>query len=115
MAGGVIFGVVSQLLAPVLESELASLVAMLVAMIYWRRLGSILQQHLTTRTPGNSELQSGIAAANALIRQYHRGQQKRGRLLRFWNAGLLQCFLGMTLVLVLYVLIENNIISLLGL
>lgn len=78
-----------------------AVVAMLLTFFLWRRVGSWLQQHVTTRPASLEQLESGIAAAKELLKRY----QERPATLpprlttRIWQMGLLQVLAGWMAVL----------------
>jgi hypothetical protein len=66
---------------------------------FWRRLGSWLQQHVTTQPANAAQLNSGIAAAEQLLQRYAARAGERLTLpRRLWNMGMAQVFLGYLLV-----------------
>jgi hypothetical protein len=77
----------------------------LVALLYWRSLGSWAQKNLTTRPAKLSEIESGIKAAQGLLKQSdERSTVTPTRLhpllyplLRLWRMGILQIASGFAL------------------
>lgn len=58
---------------------------------YWRRVGAWLQTHFTTRPPTRAQLHSGMAAAQAVLRQYAQHPHgSPGIWQRLWFSGLVQ-------------------------
>jgi hypothetical protein len=75
------------------------LVAMIVTVVFWRRVGSWLQQWVTTRPATPDQIESGIAAGRQLMERYQKGVPSGGVWRRVWNMGLLQVMSGWALVL----------------
>lgn len=89
------------LLQPLLRgiAELNPLAALLLTAFFWRRLGSWLQQHVTTQRANAAQLDSGIAAAEELLQRYAARAGERLTLpRRLWNMGMVQVFAGYLLV-----------------
>ncbi|MBK8190693.1 MAG: DUF1385 domain-containing protein [Vampirovibrionales bacterium] len=64
-------------------------------MRYWRTAGLWLQRYFTTRAPSDAQIQSGIRAAQAVLRQYE--SQPHGPTplwRRLWGSGLPQALAG---------------------
>ncbi len=100
MAMGFTFGILLSLFRaiPGLGDE-AILPAALITRLAWRRVGTFMQAHFTTRPASAKQLQSGIAAAESLLAQYEQSAPGRVKLARrVWNMGLIQVALGMTAV-----------------
>lgn len=74
------------------------LLPLVAAVILWRKLGLFAQDYFTTRPATQRQLESGIAAAEALL-QRHRAQlgAVAPLWLRIWNRGLLQVAGGILL------------------
>ena len=71
--------------------------AFIVTILFWRKLGHFVQEHLTTRTATRRQIESGIAAAKELLGKYRENPQaaESSRLLqRVWNMGIVQTLLG---------------------
>jgi hypothetical protein len=80
------------------DFEIRVVVAMLTTLFFWRPLGSLAQQYVTTKKPNPKQLQSGIKAANELIERYATAHVSTASIpLRIWNSGLLQVMAGSTL------------------
>jgi uncharacterized protein YqhQ len=89
------------LLQPLLRgiAELNPLAALLLTAFFWRRLGSWLQQHVTTRPANAAQLDSGIVAAEQLLQRYAaRAGERLTFPRRLWNMGMVQVFAGYLLV-----------------
>jgi hypothetical protein len=70
-------------------------VAALVTVFFWRRIGSVLQQFVTTRRPSDKQLESGIRAGNMLLERYAKaGSTMPSTLQRIWHSGILQVISG---------------------
>jgi hypothetical protein len=88
-------------LQPVLRgiAELNPLAALLLTAFLWRRLGSWLQQHVTTQPANPAQLKSGIVAAEQLLERYASRAGERLTLpRRLWNMGMAQVFTGYLVV-----------------
>jgi uncharacterized protein YqhQ len=85
---------------PVLEYRL--IVAAIVTAFLWRRIGSILQQFVTTKRPSDKQLESGIKAAKMLLDRYAKAHSAFPSVpQRIWNSGMLQVMSGALLVFLL--------------
>ncbi|CAN5377302.1 hypothetical protein BH11ARM2_BH11ARM2_02910 [soil metagenome] len=77
------------------SDELRFLAAVLVTLIFWRPLGSFLQQFFTTRPPTDRQLASGIRAGEDLLEAHARSARAKGSVaVRIWNSGMLQVMAG---------------------
>lgn len=93
------------------STELRVLAAAFATMWFWRPLGSMAQQYITTKKPNERQLRSGIRAANELIESYSTAHfSNRSTWVRIWNTGVFQVMGGgvitMTAIKVLSVLIH---------
>jgi CBS domain-containing protein len=100
IAAALIFGVISQI-APMLHLGLdmtdGAVIGAIAALYGWRSLGSMIQQYITTRTPSEKQLASGIAAAKELEKKYQSTFPRRPSILRrIWCMGIPQTLLGVT-------------------
>lgn len=102
VAGLLLFYVTGSALSRSLESE-AYLIGAFVAFLWWRPVGSFLQQYATTRPASDKEIASGIRAAHdlfaALDSPLATAAPKpvspiQAKFRRIWQAGFLQIFLG---------------------
>ncbi|MES2459230.1 MAG: DUF1385 domain-containing protein [Armatimonadota bacterium] len=83
-----------------LPGGLNLLAAGLAALLYWRSLGSWLQQHVTTRPATDGQLQSAISAAREVLARHSAAPDAPMRpLARLWRMGLPQILLGFGTVL----------------
>lgn len=77
----------------------SDVLAAAITLFLWRRFGTLLQQWFTTRAPSVRQTASGIAAGDALLRQYTAAAPARVRpLRRLWCMGLVQSLIGMLLM-----------------
>jgi len=78
------------------NSQLSVLLAMIVVMIGWRMVGGWLQYFVTTRSPSEKQIESGLAAGRELLDRYlgDPGRQYYG-LRRVWRMGFIQTACGM--------------------
>jgi hypothetical protein len=82
------------------RQEFGVLIAVAVFLLTWRRVGSAMQQYLTTRPASDAEIRSGIRAGEELLREYQGSASRRHtRWLRIWNMGICQVLLGYGIVL----------------
>lgn len=78
------------------------LVAALVTLFLWRPLGSLLQQHVTTRKPSEAQLKGAIHAAEQLCERYASARISTPSIpIRIWNSGLLHVISGSVLMTLL--------------
>lgn len=77
-------------------SDLAVLLAMAVVIFGWRSVGAWLQYLVTTKTPSERQLASGIAAGKQIMERFQErpGYQAVG-FERIWNLGFLQTLAGL--------------------
>jgi len=82
-------------LGGVTEAPILSAIATL---FLWRPIGTFLQERFTTRPADERELESGIAAGNALLVKYLEERPIRPSLARrIWCSGMLQVMMGFAL------------------
>ncbi len=87
--------------------ETAVIVAVMGTFFFWRRLGAVAQQYVTTRPASRKQLESGIRAAEQLIEQYRQGPRVPLTLpRRIWNMGLIQVLAGWTVIFGLWALLS---------
>lgn len=97
VAGGTLFWTVGAGLEPWL-GEFAYLVSGLLALTYWRRFGSWLQEHMTTRPATDTQLESGIRAAREVLDRYQSlAYTPVSPLGRLWRMGFLQILMGFSI------------------
>ena len=102
MAAGLIFTTLMTLCTAIPGLGAAYLVPALITLFTWRRVGTFLQQHLTTRPASERELRSGIAAGEELLDKYYRSAPARVKFSRrIWCLGILQVLIGSSAVLTL--------------
>lgn len=83
---------------PILEIRL--LVALALAFIFWRKVGNLMQFFVTTKSPSDPQLQSGIRAGEQLLERYALGTvviPSIGK--RLWSSGIFHVFAGLLLSL----------------
>lgn len=89
-------------------ADLACLVGVLLILFAWRRLGSVVQQYVTTRPATDAQLRNGIRAGEELMQRFQAsGEIRPSRLLRFWNMGLCQIMAGYAILLSLLFIIDR--------
>lgn len=82
------------------DALVGAAIGAMLALRNWRRLGSWLQEHVTTRAPRAHQLRQAIEAGRELRRKYAAsgcGSEPRWR--RLWNSGVPQIALGVFLAL----------------
>jgi CBS domain-containing protein len=85
---------------PGLDAETAVLLALFSTFFFWRRIGGLLQQHVTTGPASPRQLQSGIKAGQELMDRFQeRPTVRRKAFHRIWNMGLIQVISGSLLVI----------------
>lgn len=101
LAGGLIFGVISQivpLLGWGMDMSDGAVIGALAAFFGWRKFGAFIQQNFTTRPPTEKQLASGIQAAQDLELKYLQASPRKPHFLRrIWCMGMPQTILGATL------------------
>lgn len=104
LAGAMIF----MLITSQFGSDMAVLVAMVVLVIGWKTVGNWKQAFFTTKTPSESQLRSGIAAGQQILKRFHErpGYQAYG-FKRVWNMGFLQAAAGMGTVMTCVYMLEK--------
>jgi CBS domain-containing protein len=79
--------------------EVRLMVAFFATMLLWRRIGSLLQEFVTTRPANEKQLRSGIQAAQQLLDHYARSRVATPSIpQRLWNSGILQVMIGSALM-----------------
>ncbi|MBC7805357.1 MAG: DUF1385 domain-containing protein [Akkermansiaceae bacterium] len=103
VAGLLLFYIIGTAFAGSLGAELSYLVGAFAAFLWWRPVGSFLQQHATTRPASDKEIESGIRAArdlfDALDSPVSSAVSKpvsplQAKVRRIWQAGFVQIFMG---------------------
>lgn len=83
-----------------LPGGLNLLAAGLAALLYWRSLGSWLQQHVTTRAASDSQIESAIFAAREVLARHSSAPDAASPpLTRLWRMGLPQILIGFSTVI----------------
>jgi hypothetical protein len=113
VAGLLLFYITGTALGDSLGAE-AYLIGAFVAFLWWRPVGSFLQQYATTRPASDKEIDSGIRAAKDLFDALdsplanaapRSASPIQAKFRRIWQAGFLQIFLGSGAAMVLLLLI----------
>ena len=103
VAGVLLFYLIGTALAGWLTDGTSYLVGAFAAFLWWRPLGSFLQQYATTRPASDKQIESGIRAAKDLFAALDTPITQAGvlpmpayrvRFTRIWQAGFLQIFIG---------------------
>ncbi len=89
-----------------LPGGLNTLLAGMAAFLYWRSLGSWLQQYVTTRPATDKQIESAISAARQVLLRHSASPDAPTRPLgRLWRMGLPQIMLGFASVIALTALL----------
>lgn len=93
-AAALIFITVSSI--PIPDSQmLPYLLGGIAAAAFYKKLGSFLQQYLTTRTPNEKQLKMGISAGKDLLEKYQKGDWKAPNIWRrILTSGIAQILIG---------------------
>lgn len=77
-------------------SDVGVILALAVVILGWRTAGGWLQYYVTTKTPSDKQLRSGIAAGEQIMERYQErpGYQATG-FERIWKLGFLQTLAGL--------------------
>ena len=98
LAGGILVMLMSTQLARVnMPAVLLFVVwSALLIVLFWRRAGGWIQEHLTTRRASAQEIDSGIRAGNQLMERHlqHGSLAPVPPLQRVWKMGLVQVIIG---------------------
>ncbi len=90
------------------SGEIAVMIAIAVVMLGRNAIGSWMQRVFTTKEPSDSQLASGIAAGNELLKSFMaRPNDVLTGMPRIWKMGFLQSAAGMTTVLAVVYVIER--------
>lgn len=82
------------------DEPIRFLAAVFVTLFFWRPLGSLAQQYVTTKKPNQRQIRSGIKAATDLIEKYSTARYSTGGIpIRIWNSGILHVMAGGALTL----------------
>lgn len=75
--------------------ELRFVLAAIVTFLLWRRLGSLVQLYVTTKPPKDTQIRSGLRAANELLDRYATSPISEASIpARLWRMGMLQVMAG---------------------
>ena len=96
MAGFLVFCASIGLFIPMLgDVKEAALLSAIITLIFWRRLGTFIQQYFTTRPANKTQIASGIKAGEELMDRFAKHVDRDVRLpMRLWRMGLAQVFMG---------------------
>lgn len=75
------------------------ILALVATILFWRRLGGLVQYWITTRPPSDRQIELGIRSGKELLEKH--SQSKRVQVsvpLRIWNSGLFHVMAGSLLV-----------------
>ncbi|MGI6296176.1 MAG: DUF1385 domain-containing protein [Armatimonadota bacterium] len=90
------------------SGEIAVMLAIAVVLLGRNAIGSWMQRVFTTKEPSDSQLASGIAAGNELLKRFmSRPNEVLTGFPRIWKMGFLQSAAGMTTVLAVVYVIER--------
>lgn len=89
------------------DPEIRLLGALVATLIFWRPIGSFVQQWFTTKEPNDKQLDMGIRSGEELLKKYSTGQGGRTSFFwRIWNTGLIHVMTGAALVFGFVMLIQ---------
>ena len=90
------------------HQEIRLLTAFFVTMLTWRKVGSLLQEFVTTRPASDRQLEGGIREGKDLLEKYAKSAVASPTIAqRLWNSGILQVIAGSTLTAgVIYVVCQ---------
>lgn len=75
--------------------EIRLVTALLTTLFFWRVIGSFVQKWITTRTPNDKQIQSGIDAANQLLEAFAVAPHRQPNpFQRIFKSGMLHVMLG---------------------
>lgn len=79
------------------DENIRVIVALFATMLLWRKVGSLLQEFVTTRPATDKQVQSGITAATQLLENYAKAKIATPSVpQRLWNSGVLHVLAGST-------------------
>lgn len=82
------------------SGEIRFIVAALVTFLFWRRLGSLVQQFITTKRANQRQIEGGIRAGQELLDRFARSNVSVPSIpLRLWRSGMLHVMAGSFLCL----------------
>lgn len=92
--GATLFIVLVNLTWPHIQ-ELGALLAMLATLMFWRPLGAVFQQYLTTSEPTDRQLEAALQVGRELVERYRASPRRRASfLVRLASSGLPWILLG---------------------
>ncbi|MFZ4507017.1 MAG: DUF1385 domain-containing protein [Fimbriimonas sp.] len=82
------------------DPEIRLIMAFVLTMLFWRRLGSLVQFYITTRPPTDKQLEMGIRSGKELIEKLSSGRTGSDNpFVRLWNSGMFHVLTGSALAL----------------
>jgi len=77
------------------NTEVRLLIAVIATMLLWKPVGSLMQRVVTTSNPNDSQVESAIASAQDLVKNFSLAHSVRPNpWQRVWNMGILQVIAG---------------------
>jgi len=87
------------------DNEIRLILAALITVAFWRRLGALLQQFVTTRPATPKQIKMGIQSGEQLLQRYASAHEAVASFpMRIWNSGMLHVMTGS---LLLYGILEG--------
>lgn len=81
------------------NDEYRLIIACAVTLFFWRKVGSVLQEFVTTRPANDKQLQNGIRAAEELLDSFARASVTTPSIpQRIWNSGFLHVMAGSSIM-----------------
>lgn len=81
------------------DENIRVIVALFATLLLWRKVGSFLQEFVTTRPASDKQVDSGIKAAKQLLENYSRARVATPTIpQRLWNSGVLHVLAGSTVM-----------------
>jgi hypothetical protein len=80
------------------NTEVRAMLAAVAALLFWRRIGNLLQYYVTTRPATKKDLESGVRAGKQLLDRYSQATVLRPSIPRYiWSSGMLHVLAGSVL------------------
>lgn len=91
-----------------LDRELQLLFALVITILFWRKLGGLVQYWITTKPPTDQQIEKGIQSGKALLEKHsHSKRVQVSFLTRLWNSGLFHVMAGSLIVAAILAAISN--------
>lgn len=98
-AGSALYMGIATATTIIADDWLRLMTALVVTLLFWRRLGGLMQYWITTRPPTDKHIRMGIRSAEELLaKQANAHHVHVGFFGRVWNSGLLHVIAGSSIV-----------------